>query len=167
MRIIDSEASKTYLDKIASGFFMKYMDGKGLDISIGDGIESILPQAEKVEVSGKTKKIEKIDDSQDFVYLSGIIGYSNYGLILKESMRVLKPLGYLTIVLPNSHLTGGKFHATSGSIVDLIEHSFDKNTYRIRFLEEGDKNFDYSKIGEPQPLAQTEITLVIQKLDIK
>lgn len=183
-RKLAAEASRTYEDKKANGFFNKYMSGKGLDIGYrgyGDtDVDPILETAIGIDMDypgydGKTLPFS--DESQDYVYSSHCLEHiKDRDIAINEWFRVLKTNGHMVIIVPHQYLyekkqakpslwnLDHKQFYTPGSLLSLIEICLTPNTYRVRFLEDGDKGFNYNISNLEHSQGQYEITLVIQKL---
>lgn len=182
-RRLGPEALQTYLDKLKSGFFMKYMQGVGLDIGYRGSrqdAEPILDSAIGVELDypgydGLTLPFK--NESQDYVFschcLEHLVNVSDH---LGEWWRVLKTDGYLVIIVPHQFLyekkkslpskwnEDHKHFFTPARLLQWVELFFIPNTYRVRMCEDGDRGFNY-KLGPDQHSGgQYEITLVLQKI---
>jgi len=183
MRKVGHESSRTYQDKLDNGFFDKYMSGVGLDIGFAGystGTVSILEGAIGVDTNypgydGIT--LPFADESQDYVYSSHCLEHiSNYMAVIKDWYRVTKVGGHIVTVVPHQFLyekrntkpskwnRDHKRFYTPASLVAEFEESLIPNTYRVRLLEDGDKNFNYDIPPENHSDGQYEITLVIQKI---
>lgn len=186
-RKVGPESSKSYEDKIRSGFFDKYMSGQGLSIgSKGDQpdkdtVLSILPTG--IDVGLDFPKYDGIhlpfaDNSQDWIYSSHVYEHITDRITtIKEWYRVLKVEGYLIIIVPHKYLYerrnskpsrwngDHKEFFTISNLVKEIEEALEPNSYRIRVAEDSDKGYDYSVplTQHPGP-GQLEITLVLQKI---
>lgn len=183
-RMIGTESSNTYQDKIDNGFFAKYMSGKGLDIGFAgytdEGGAVILDTAIGVDLDypgydGVTLPFES--ESQDYVYSSHCLEHvAEYEQALREWHRVVKVGGFIVIVVPHQYLYEKKHQLpskwnkghlrfyTPGSLALEVENSLAPNSYRVRLLEDGDKGFVYSIPPEKHSGGQYEITLVLQKI---
>lgn len=183
-RKVGAETSRTYEDKTANGFFAKYMSGKGLDIGYrgyGDtDVDPVLETAIGIDLNypGYDGKILPFpDESQDYVYNSHCLEHITDDLFaIKEWFRVLKTHGHMVVVVPHQYLyekkhclpslwnADHKRFYTPGSLLSSVENYLVPNTYRVRFLEDGDKHFNYNISNLEHSQGQYEITLVIQKL---
>lgn len=182
-RKVGTESSKVYERYLKNGFFDKYMSGKGLDIGFAGytpGVEPILSTAIGVDFNypgynGVTLPFEAC--SQDYVYSSHCLEHVvNYGLTIREWYRVIKPGGHIVIAVPHQYLYEKKTELpsnwnrdhnrfyTPGTLLSDIECALAPNSYRVRFLEDGDEGFDYSIPPEKHSGGQYEITVVIQKI---
>lgn len=179
---VGTESRRTYEDKLNNGFFNKYMSGKGLDIGYAgyDGGEPILNTATGVDrgypgYDGNFLPFE--EGSQDYVYSSHCLEHiKDYKLALREWFRVTKVGGHIVIVVPHQFLYEKKANLpsrwnadhkrfyTPGSMLMEVEESLVPNSYRIRLLEDGDKDFVYDIPPDKHSGGQYEITLVIQKI---
>lgn len=179
---VGEESSKTWQDKMDSGFFAKYMSGNGLDIGYAGYIGSnpILPTATGIDkdypgYDGLTLPFS--DESQDYVYNSHCLEHITFShFIIEEWFRVLKVNGFIIIIVPHQYLyekrlnKPSKWNAdhkrfyTPGVLLNEIESALFPNSYRIRLLEDGDKGFDYTLGPDKHSGGQYEITLVLQKI---
>lgn len=182
-RKVGTESQGTYDDKIASGFFNKYMRGIGLDIGYAGYISGCLPILDTaigvdVDYLGYENGILPFNnESQDYVFSSHCLEHIEYyHNAIEEWFRVLKVGGFMVIIVPHQYLyekrytlpsSWNKDHKrfyTPGSLLNEIEETLMPNSYRVRMLEDGDKGFDYSIPAHMHPGGQYEITLVIEKI---
>jgi SAM-dependent methyltransferase len=184
MRLVGTESQRTYLDKLQNGFFLKYMSGDGLDVGYAGytaGVEPILPRAIGVDLNypgydGLT--LPFADNSKDYIYSSHCLEHiADYKTVIKDWFRVVKTGGYIVTVVPHQFLYEKKASLpsrwngdhkrfyTPASLLQEFEQSLEPNSYRVRFLEDGDKGFDYSIGPEKHSGGQYEITLVIEKIN--
>lgn len=184
MRQVGTESSRTYQEKLNNGFFDKYMKGNGLDIGYSGyvpGTEPILPTAIGVDTNypgynGIT--LPFANESQDYVYNSHCLEHiSDYKSVIRDWYRVTKVGGYIIMVVPHQFLYEKKQNLpskwngdhkrfyTPASILKEVEESLEPNSYRVRLLEDGDREFDYNIGPENHSNGQYEITLVIQKIN--
>jgi SAM-dependent methyltransferase len=182
-RAVGHESRKTYSEKIANGFFAKYLSGEAI-LEIGykgyvDGTVPIVPQAIGIDVDYPGYdglRLPFPDESQDAVYSSHCFEHiQEYQATLREWYRVLKVGGYLIIVVPHQHLferrrqlpsRGNIDHKrfyTPASLLREIEEVFPPNSYRIRHLMDNDKGFDYSVMPREPGVGCYEIELVLEK----
>lgn len=183
-RRVGFESRKSYADKIASGFFAKYMSGPNV-MEIGyrgyeEGNLPIVPQAIGVDVGypgyeGATFPFA--DASFDAIYSSHCFEHIGDWLgVLRDWYRLLKVGGFLVIVVPHQLLferkrslpspinPDHKRFYTPRSLLGEIETAFAENSYRVRHLVENDKGFDYSIMPYQGTDGCYEIELVIEKL---
>jgi SAM-dependent methyltransferase len=184
MRLVGEESRKTYFEKLQNGFFIKYMNGNGLDIGYAgylQGVESILPNSVGIDLNypgydGLT--LPFADNSKDYIYSSHCLEHiADYKTVIKDWFRVVKTGGYIVTVVPHQFLYEKKASLpsrwngdhkrfyTPASLLQEFEQSLEPNSYRVRFLEDGDKGFDYSIVPEKHSCGQYEITLVIEKIN--
>ena len=182
-RKVGTESQRTYKQYLLNGFFKKYMTGKGLDIGYAgyvDGTLPILPTAIGVDTNytgydGVT--LPFADASQDYVYSSHCLEHiADYKNALRDWFRVLKIGGHIVLTVPHQFLYEKKAKLpstwnldhkrfyTPASLLAEVEQSLKPNTYRIRLLEDGDQNFNYSIPPERHSSGQYEILLVLQKI---
>lgn len=183
MRKVGTESRRTYQEKLDNGFFAKYMSGSGLDVGgrgYDDGVVAILPTAIMVDLDypGYNGKILPFpDSSQDYIYSSHCLEHiSDYKTVINDWFRVLKVGGHIVTVVPHqflyekklnlpSHWNGDhKRFYTPASLTKEFEECLEPNTYRVRLLEDGDRDFNYALLPEEHSSGQYEITLVIQKI---
>jgi SAM-dependent methyltransferase len=183
-RTVGFETSKTYADKIESGFFGRYLSGPAV-MEIGykgydGGTVPIVPQAVGVDVDypgydGETFPFA--DASFDAIYSSHC--YEHIGpwkAVLQDWYRMLRIGGFLIIVVPHQLLFERKRHLpsyfnpdhkryyTSKSLLGEIEEALVENGYRIRHLVENDKGFDFAPSPREGSSGCYEIELVIEKV---
>lgn len=180
-------------DKIRteSGFYTKYMQGKGLDIGYR-GLNNydpnplpVLPNAVGVDLdypgyNGIT--LPFANNSQDFVFASHVLEHiKDYKNAIKEWHRVVKVGGYLIIIIPNKFLYDRKKtfpppawacpdHKriySPASLLQEIEESLLPNSYRIETMKDSDDKYDYS-ITPDKPIdfmnARFETEIVLRKI---
>jgi SAM-dependent methyltransferase len=184
-RAVGFETSKTYADKISSGFFQRFMSGpvvmeigyKGYD----GGTTAVVPQAIGVDVGypgydGETFPFA--DESFDAIYSSHCFEHIGpWKAVLRDWYRMLKPGGFLIIVVPHQFLFERKRHLpsrfnpdhkrfyTPRSLLGELEAAFEENSYRIRHLVENDNNFDYAPAPWEGSSGCYEIELVVEKIN--
>lgn len=183
MRQVGEESRKTYEDKLNNGFFNKYMSGVGLDIGFSGYLKDVVPILESAigvdtkypNYDGRTLPFP--DQSQDYVYSSHVLEHiEDYKQAIREWFRVTKVGGHIVTVVPHRDLYEKKLklpslwnqdhkrYYTPSSLLKEFEDSLQINSYRVRLLEDGDKDFNYSVPVDQHSQGQYEITLVIQKL---
>lgn len=177
------EAARMYSDRLESGFFDKYMSGDGLDIgykgSNPDAVP-ILHTAAGVDTDypgydGVNLLFES--ESQDYVHASHVLEHLDKPVeSIAEWFRVLKPGGYLVIMVPHKYLYEKKHRPpsnfnpdhkrfyTPSFLLHEIESSLFENSYRVRLLEDGDHGYTYHIGPELHCGGQCEIILVLQKI---
>lgn len=180
---VGTESQQTWNDKMASGFFLRYMSGKGLDIGFAGykaGAEPILTTAigvDKDYLGYDRLNLPFTNQSQDYVYSSHCLEHIlDWQATIKEWFRVIKIDGHMVIVVPHQFLYEKRLLLPSkwnrdhkrfyspASLLNEVERSLEPNTYRIRLLEDGDKGFDYTLGPDKHSGGQYEITLVLQKI---
>lgn len=178
-----SESQKTFMQKQATGFFDKYMFGKGLDIGFkGDNpnAKPILESAIGIDLGYPAYDglhLPFMDDTQDYVYSSHCLEHiSDWFTAIKEWYRVTKPGGYIVTIVPHCDLYEKKTELpsrfnpdhkrfyNSAELLNEFDSSLGVNRYRVRHLRENDEGHDYNQPAEEHSLWLYEIELVIQKL---
>lgn len=183
MRQVGEESRKTYKDKLKNGFFDKYMSGEGLDIGFSGYLDNVVPILESAigvdtnypNYDGRTLPFDTC--SQDYVYSSHCLEHiSDYKNAIQDWYRVTNIGGHIIIVVPHQFLyekkktlgshwnSDHKRFYSAASLLKEVEESLVPNTYRVRLLEDGDKDFDYTIPPMKHSKGQYEITLVIQKI---
>lgn len=185
-RKVGTESQRSYELYDRNGFFIKYMSGfNGLDIGYAgytSGCRPILPTAIGIDkdypgYNGLRLPFE--DNSQDYVYSSHCLEHiTDYFSTIREWHRVTRVGGYIVIIVPHKFLyekkqslpsrwnEDHKRFYTPGSLLQEVERALQPNSYRIRYLEDGDRDFNYNLPPETHSAGQYEITLVIEKINI-
>jgi SAM-dependent methyltransferase len=99
------ETAKARARREREGFFEKYCQGKGLDI--GYGGDPVVPGVMGWDFEhGDAQHLKSLDDASfDFVYASHLLEHlPDVELALGNWWRVLKPGGYLIVVVPHRDL---------------------------------------------------------------
>ena len=183
-RPVGGEASKTFDQRIESGFWRRFMNGpKVLDIGFRGYLSGILPILEgaigvDVDYPGYDgKRLPFEDDSQDAVFSSHCLEHiSDYVSAIQEWHRVIKIGGHVITAVPSAALYERKGRPPSrwnddhkrfyspASLLAEFESALAPNSYRVRFLEENDRNYRYDDGPEIHPFGSYEIVLVIEKI---
>ncbi len=159
------------------------MSGVGLDIGFSGGTENaqpILDTAIGIEIGYPGYNGISLpfgDNTQDYVYSSHCLEHvTDYKSTLREWYRVTNVGGHIVIMVPHQYLYEKKKTLPSrfngdhkrlyspASLLTEIQESLEPNSYRVRLLEDGDKDFDYSIPPEKHSNGQYEIILVLQKI---
>ena len=183
MRQVGTESCKTYEDKLKSGFFTKYMNGKGCEIGYagyGSGAETILEGCDGYDKNTPGYNGHDIpvpDGHYDYLYASHTLEHiSNPGAAVLEWHRVVRKGGYLVIVVPHRDLYEKKLKPpsrwnpdhkrfyTPGSLLIEVEAALPINTYRVEHLKDNDKGHVYTDGPDVHACWEYEIELVLRKL---
>lgn len=184
LRKVGLESQKSYVAKIESGFFNRFLSGRAvLDIGFaghgGDG-QPIVPQAIGVDKDFPGYDgvhLPFTDESQDAVYSSHCFEHvEDFAGTIREWYRVLKVGGFMIIVVPHQHLfekresppsrwnLDHKRFYTPGSLLAEVESALPPNSFRVRHLCDNDQGYDYG-IGPLDPATGCfEIELVLEKI---
>lgn len=186
-RKVGTESSKSFNNKLFAStvcFFNKYMSGNGLDVGFAGytpDVQPILETSVGVDLNfpgydGQTLPFG--DNSQDYVYSSHCLEHiSDYVNAIRDWYRVVKVGGHIVTVVPHQFLYEKKAKLpsiwnldhkrfyTPASLLQEFERALEPNSYRVRFLEDGDVGFNYNITPEQHSGGEYEITLVIQKID--
>jgi SAM-dependent methyltransferase len=182
-RRVGEESSKTFKDKLHSGFFKKYMSGKGLDIGFSgyiSGVVPILPDAigiDKTTPGYDGLTLPYATEELDYVYSSHTLEHiTDYKATIKEWFRVIKEGGCLVITVPHRDLYERKLALPSkwnsdhrrfyqaSTLLKEIEESLEVNNYRIREFKEDDSGYDYTIPLDKHPHGTLELLIVVQKI---
>jgi len=183
-RKVGFESRKSYADKIASGFFAKYMAGPNV-MEVGyrgyeEGNLPIVPQAIGVDVGYpgyEGASFPFADGSFDAIYSSHCFEHIPDAIgVLRDWYRLLKVGGYLVVVVPHQLLferkrslpspinPDHKRFYTAKFLLGEVDAAFPENSYRIRHLVENDKGFDYNIMPYQGTDGCYEIELVLEKI---
>ena len=181
----NAEAAKSYLARISSGFFAKYMGGdKILDIGFkgysNPELKTVLPQAIGVDLDypGYDGLRLPFDDGTiDCVFSSHCLEHiPSYKGAIRDWYRVTKTGGFIVCIVPSQQLyekkrtlpsrynQDHKRFYTPTSLLKEFEDSLEENSFRVRHLEENDRGYDYSIGPELHAIGCFEIVLVIEKI---
>lgn len=183
-RKISREPAKTYRAKESSKFFDTYMKGFGLDVGYKGGDPLNLPiRNNSVGVDLGYPGYDGVnlpfkDCSQDFVYSSHCLEHVLKPFeVIRDWYRVTKVGGFIVIVVPHQYLYEKKAvmpsrfarehlrFFTPSKLLEYVETALIPNSYRVKFLEDGDLDFDYTIPPTEHSVGQYEITLVLQKIN--
>ena len=167
------------------GFQTQFLSGESvLDIRRTGQPEALgapLRQATRVKLidpnrDGKTLPFP--DQSQDAVCSDRLLQHvADYRGAIAEWFRVLRVGGFLVITVPHQFLFERKislpsrFDAshqrfyTASSLLLEIEEALDPLSYRVRFLEDDDAGFDYTKPPKRAPSGSCDLVVVLEKLE--
>lgn len=176
------ETQKALIRRLATGFY-RYLQGEGLDIGYRGDVKDAEPVTHKAigidldydNYDGVTLPFQ--DNSQDFVYSSHCLEHiMDNEQAVQEWFRVVKENGYLIIVVPHQFLYEKKLYIPSRFNDDhknfytpfylmmIVEEALPPNSYRVRLLQDCDKDFDYSIPPEQHSRGEYQIELVLQKI---
>jgi SAM-dependent methyltransferase len=181
---VGTEARKSFDRWLKSGFVSAYLAGANI-LDVGykgyqDDAHPILPWAVGIDLEypgydGSTLPFG--DQSQDTVFNSHVLEHIlDYRQAIRDWFRVLKVGGHLIIIVPHQFLyermvdppsrwnQDHKRFYTAASLLKEVEESLDGTTFRVRFLEDNDRGFDYSIPPEEHAGGCYEIILVIEKI---
>lgn len=179
LRKIGAESAKSFNEKVSTGFFDKYMRGKGIEIGCNTD-DCILPDCVGINLTTPGYDGTHIFEERntfDYLYSSHCLEHVHNPIVtLQEWYRIVKPGGFIVVVVPHmdlyekKHSMPSRFSAehkrfySSQSLLYDIQKSLTKNTYRIRHLKECDAGYDYTLPSDVHPVGQYEIEVVIEKL---
>lgn len=180
---LGQEPKKSFGEKVRSNFFLRYMSGYGLDVGFKGGNESaapILTSAVGVDLGYPGYDGVNLpfnSESKDYVYSSHCLEHVLKPFdCLREWLRVVKVGGFVIIVVPHQYLYEKKSNMpsrfsrehlrfyTPSKLLEHVEAALAPNSYRVKFLEDGDTDFDYNLPPETHSTGQYEITLVLEKI---
>ena len=185
-RKVGAESQKTYAAKVYSGFLDKYLSGENiLEIGHrGSGIWEtelgIVPNAKGIDLGypGYDGIHLPFDDkTQDAVYSSHCLEHiEDFPMALHEWFRVLKPGGFLIIVVPHYQLYEKTFFLPSrfnddhkrlyhaGTLLNEIHNSLPLGEWRLRHCQDNDLGFDYTLPCEIHSEGSYEVECVIERI---
>jgi SAM-dependent methyltransferase len=185
-RKVGAESQKTYAAKIYSGFMDKYLSGdKILEIGHRGSGEwetelGIVPKATGIDLGYPGYDgihLPFSDNSQDAVYSSHCLEHiTDFPTALQEWFRVLKPGGFLIIVVPHYQLYEKTFFLPSrfnddhkrlyhpGILLMELHNSLPIGEWRLRHCQENDLGFDYTLPIDVHSTGSYEIECVIEKI---
>jgi|GEM_PF-6495240 len=185
-RPVGGEARKSFDEHALSGFWSRFITGPNvLDIGFKGyadvtGVVPITPTAIGMDLDypgydGTTLPFP--DESQDAVYSSHCLEHiPDYKTTIQEWHRVTKIGGHIITVVPHAYLYerghsppsiwngDHKRFYTPSSLLLEFEQSLVPNSYRVRYLDDNDRNYKYENPPHTHPFGCYEIVLVIQKI---
>lgn len=192
-RRVGDTSSRTYDEKIKSGFWARYITGprvldigckgndatgKPLDESVG-GLP-IIEGAIGVDLDypgydGATLPFPS--ESQDAVYSSHSLEHIHDFLkAIQEWHRVVKVGGHIIVAVPHAHLyerrrrppsrwnLGHVRMYTAASLLAEFEAALPPNSYRVRHLQEDDRGYRYDDPPDRHGIGGYEIEMVVEKI---
>lgn len=170
------ETSKSNDRRVANGDFTRFFKGVGIDIGCGD--DPLVGAVKFDKIYGNdAHDLSEFDDGKfDYVYSSHCLEHlEDPDKALGEWWRVLKPGGYMCIVVPDFALYErynwpSKFNSDHKTIwnplVLLVLASSFKNAQFIR-MQINDDKFDYDNKKSDQTTcgAQAEVEIILRKMD--
>lgn len=179
-----AESAYTYQDKITSGFFERYMQGKVLDIGYKGyrpNAQPVLPDAIGVDIGYPGydgKRLPFDDESIDAVYSSHCLEHiADYTGAILDWYRVVKTGKYIITVVPHLYLYEKKTHPpsnwngdhkrfyTASRLLREFEETLPQSSYRVVHLQENwNPEYNYSGAPWEHSAGPYEIELVIKKV---
>lgn len=182
MKKLAPETSKSHYAREYSGFYQKYMQGKGIDVGYRGSEDDTHPLNQSTGIDLDTPNYDGIylpypDNTLDYVFSSHMLEHVEAPTIyIKEWHRVTKENGYIIIIVPHQYLyekkaekpskwnAGHHTFYTPSILLQQIEFALKPNSYRIRHLRDNDTHFDYEKGPEVHSSGGYEIELVLQRI---
>lgn len=178
------ETERSHIKRMDTGFYFKYMSGKGLDIGFRGSLpnaEPVLPSATGIDTDFPGydgKNLPFSDESQDYVFASHVLEHISDPIqAIKEWFRVLKIYGHLVICVPHQYLyekkkelpsfwnSDHKRFYTPALLIQEIESALNiPNTWRLRLLKDHDEGYNYLIPPEKHAGGPYEIECVVQKI---
>lgn len=189
---MSTETRKAILEHRRWSLHLKYLHGAGLAIGAKGYTNSTEPEITNAinldldypDYDGIT--LPFADNSQDFVYSSHVLEHIEHvPETIREWFRVLKPGGYMFIVVPHAYLyerasdvthitissknssqwNGDHWRAyTPGNLIGSVDYALKPNTWRLRHCADNDYKYDYAIQPQYHPGGAYEIECVIEKL---
>lgn len=180
------ETSKSYHERVATGFFDRYCSGPTiLDVGFegydNPSARTVLPNAIGIDIGypgydGLT--LPFADGSVDTVFSSHCLEHILFDqAVIRDWHRVLRVGGYIVCVVPSQALyekrrfLPSRFNAdhkrmyTPASLAGSFETALDVNSYRLRHLRENDLGYDYAIGPDEHAVGMYEIEMVVEKID--
>jgi len=185
-RRVGTEARKSFDDKLASGFWSRFITGPNvLDVGFKGSENDVVPIVEgAIGVDLGYPGYDGItlpfaDESQDAVYSSHCLEHiPNYLQVIQDWYRVTKVGGHIITVVPNQLLYERKRRPpshwaswahqrfyTPSTLLAEFERALKPNSYRVRHLAENDVGYRYDIPVDRHPEGCYEIELVAQKIN--
>lgn len=185
-----SETVKSYQTRLAEGFFDKYINGKGIDLGVGRldsvyGADPVHPDVEQWDKdNGDATFMETVaDNTYDYVHASHLLEHiANPYLALRNWLRILKPGGFLIILVPHRDLYEKRVNLPSQwnldhkffilpdtedlphtiNLTHLLESVWGPEEAKIEYVKVRDHDFDSH--GFAHSSGEYSIEAVIKKL---
>ncbi len=174
----------SYERRIQSGFMSRYLSGDNiLDVGFRGGDPDAVPITEAaigvdLDYPGYDgTHLPFPDQSQDAVLAAHVLEHIwNHREVLQEWYRVLRPGGYLVVIVPHRHLYerrcdlpsrwngDHKRFYTPASLLAEVEEALPVNGYRVRHAVDNDYGYDYRNPPDSPPQGGYEIELVLQRI---
>ena len=187
---MESVKQETVNRRKETGFIQKYMQGTGLDIGskgyTGEFDEvGSTPFENAVGVDLDYPGYDGVNlpfdnESQDFVYSSHMLEHvptENLPKVLQEQYRVVKVGGYIIIAVPHQFLyerkatlpsiwnRDHKRFYTPALLMREIEFCLRPNTYRLRYLQDCDTDYNYDmSLQDGHPVGEYQLECVLEKI---
>lgn len=181
---VGEEARKNFAHWLETSFYDRFLAGdKVLDIGFSGYLDDVVPITPKaigvgLDYPGYDGKVLPFpDNSQDAVFASHCLEHiPDYRTVIADWFRVLRVGGFLVVAVPHQYLyerrldLPSRFNAdhrrfyTGASLLREIEEAVDPGLYRVRWLQDNDRNFDYNIPPKDHACGCYEIQLVIEKI---
>ncbi len=181
---VGEESRKSLARWLKNSFYETYLSGQNI-LDIGyrgylPDVKPIVPQAIGVDVDypgydGRTLPFP--DELQNCVFASHTLEHiDDHKAAIREWFRVLRSGGYLIIIvphwclyerkgrLPSNHNADHRRFYTGAKLLREIERAVDPFSFRIRMLEDNDREFDYSIPPADHATGSYELICVIEKI---
>jgi SAM-dependent methyltransferase len=182
---VKGEIRKTFMVKLATGFFRKYMSGAViLDVGYKGGHADavpIFPHAIGVDLDYPGYDgvhFPFSDESVDVVFASHVLEHTpDPSAVLREWFRVIKVRGFIVCIVPHQFLYERKNNLpslwsqehlsfyTPARLLHELENTLKPNTYRVRHLADNDVEYKYDISPDCHPSGCYEIELVVEKIE--
>lgn len=180
---VGPELSKSYMEKLRSGFFDRWLSGPDiLDIGYRGSFYEAAPVLRHAKgIDQDTPGYDGLhlpfaDNSQDGVFACHCLEHmDDMTKALAEWMRVVRPGGHLVVIVPHQHLyekrrqlpspwnADHKHFITPARLLTEVEAALPVNGYRLRHLADNDFAFNYALGPERHSVGCYEIEMVLEK----
>lgn len=171
-----NETKKSFARRCQNGDFKNFFQGKGIDIGCGNApVTGSCFRFDKIFGNDMAELWNYKDEIYDFVYSSHCLEhFSKPQEVLEQWWRILKPGGYLIVVVPHWVLYEKRQFPSpynsdhkSGFMPDiLIDMCSGLHASQVLRLQVNEEGYDYNDKESDQTLkgAQAEIELIVRKV---
>lgn len=183
MRKLGPEVARSHERRIYSGFYVRFMSGKGLDFGYRGEIADASPVLDTaIGIELGTPGYDGIHlqypaESFDYIFSSHCLEHlPEPEKNIREWYRLTKIGGHIVIIVPHKYLYERRETLPSRwnedhkqffapyNLLMLVDLALEPNSYRVVHLFENDVGYDYSIPLDQHPNGSYEIELVLRKI---